>query len=261
MPELKKWFLKETIEGSLYANGEVYGHYRLEDGEFIHTSYIVNYYDLENGEYVLETYSGSLYLLQKNEMQPELSEHTKRLLENAEWKNADGIKEKIALANHEFAMKREAREQVLNNVECWAETNLGNGELYLVMESMKVLKALYKQEEQVIELREKVHVGMFQDSVLITDWENGTVDFRFFPNFRMEPYHWSDGLKKIHIHNIGAKAFAFKGTDAEILCNSGEITVIDKSAYRGEGLFSPDAVNGKCVFFSGAKEEEDKSNH
>ena len=259
MPELKKWSLKETMEGPLYANGNVYGHYRLEDGDYIYTSYIVNYYDLGNGEYAVETYSGSLYQLQEGEMQGELRENTKRLLENVEWKNADGMKEKIAIANREFEKKRETREQIINNAESRAEANLGNGELYLVMESMKVLKALYKQEEQLYELHEKVHLGMFQDSVMITDWEHGTVDFRFFPNSRIEPYHWSDGLEKIHIHNAGAKAIYFKGTEEEIRCEAGKITVVDKSAYRGEGLFSPDVVNGKCMFFSGENPEEDNN--
>lgn len=255
MPELKKWSLKETMEGTLYANGEVYGHYRLEDGDYIYTSYILNWYDLGNGEYVVETYSGSLYQLQESEMKEELRENTKRHLEKADWKNADGMKEKIAIANREFAAKREVREQILNNAESWAKANLGNGDLYLVMESVKVLKALYKQGNQLYELYEKIHLGMFQDSVMITDWEHGNVDFRFFPNSRIEPYHWSDGLEKLHIHNAGTKVIYFKGTEEEIRCEAGKITVVDKSAYRGEGLFSPDAVNGKCAFFPGANTE------
>ena len=116
---------------------------------------------------------------------------------------------------------------------------------------------MYKHEGQVYEIPEKVHVGMFQDSVLITDWEHGNVDFRFFPNYQMEPYHWSDGLEKIHIHNLDTREFYFKGTDGAICMKAGEITVVEKSAYRGEGLFSPDAVNGKCAFFPGAKKEEE----
>ena len=249
MLELKQWSLKKREkDGIFYANGNVYGHYRLSDGDYIHTSYIVNGYLLEKGVYVFETYSGSLYQLSESEMNAALSENTKRILEKVEWKKADDIRERLDHANNEF--EKRVREDVVNNAKDWAEANLGNGELYLIMESMKVLKALYKVEEQTYEISVKVHSGMFQDSVLITDWENGNVDFRFFPNFQMEPYHWSDGLEKLHIYNIALKSFGFKGTDSEILCEAGKITTVNKTAYRGEGLFSPDAVNGKCVFFS-----------
>ena len=250
MLELKQWYLRETCDNRIYANGSVYGHYRLSDGDHIHTSYIVKSYLLENGVYVFETYSGSLYQLSEDEICPELFEKTKRILEKVEWSKADDIRERLDRANNEFAQRRQARESIVNGARDWAAANLGNGELYLIMESMKVLKALHKAEEQIYEIPVKVHSGMFQDSVLITDWENGTVDFRFFPNFQMEPYHWSDGLEKLHIHNVASKAFSFQGTDGGILCEAGKITTVDKNAYRGEGLFSPDAVNGKCMFFS-----------
>ena len=257
MLELKQWSLKKREkDGIFYANGHVYGHYRLNDGDYIYTSYIVNFYLLENGVYVFETHSGSLYQLSENEMQAALSENTKRLLGSVEWKDAGDIKERLERVNDEFTTRRKARENAVNNAKDWAEANLGNRELYLVMESMKVLKAFYKQEKQSYEIPVNVHSGMFQDSILITDWEQGNVDFRFFPNFQMEPYHWSDGLEKLHIYNIDEKAFGFKGTDGEILCEAGKITIVEKSAYRGEGLFSPDAVNGKCVFFHKENQNE-----
>lgn len=260
MLTLKNWYLKETMEGPLYANGEVYGHYRLHDGMHIHTSCIVNFYDLGEGEYVLETYSGSLYQVKESEISSDALEETKCFLAEAGWKEADGIRERINIAEAEFTRMREVRENALNSAERWAEESLGNEELYLIMESMRVRKALYKHEDRVYEIKSKVHVGMFQDSVMVTDWENGNVDFRFFPNYQMEPYHWSDGLEKLQIHNITVKDFEFKGTNANVVCKAGEITVIDKSAYRGEGLFSPDAVSGKCVFFSGKTSEEDDNN-
>ena len=77
--------------------------------------------------------------------------------------------------------------------------------------------------------------------------EHGQVDFRYFPNVNMQPYHWSDGLESVYIHNIDTYDFMFQGTKEDILCAQGNVTKIEKDNYTGEGLFSPDVVNGKCV--------------
>ena len=39
----------------VYANGTVFGHYRLQDGEFIHTSIIKKIYRCSEEKYVFET--------------------------------------------------------------------------------------------------------------------------------------------------------------------------------------------------------------
>ncbi len=60
----------------------------------------------------------------------------------------------------------------------------------------------------------------------------------------VQPYRWSDGLEAVCLQNKG-NDFVFKGTDRDILCECGKITVIKKEDYRGEELISPDMVNGK----------------
>ena len=110
------------------------------------------------------------------------------------------------------------------------------------------LIAFYKDENNATEeVTIDCHVGMFQDSILIQNWEK--VDFRFFPRefHQIEPYHWSDGLERIHFENIGEKA-VFQGSKETIELPTNSITVVESSAYRGEGLFSPDCVNGKSAF-------------
>ena len=63
----------------------------------------------------------------------------------------------------------------------------------------------------------------------------------------IEPYHWSDGLERIHFENVGENA-VFQGSKETIELPTNSIMVIESTAYRGEGLFSPDCVNGKSAF-------------
>lgn len=248
MLTLKNWDIRKTRGGHLYANGNVYGHYRLEDEDFIHTSNIERIYRLEGNRYIFETRSGSLYQLEEAEMDSKRSEKTKELMSEMEIIDNDtSIIARVNKSGEEFFEKKQARESTLENAINWSEQNMNNIELYLVMDKMYVLKAVAKCENSVYEIIPSDHIGMFQDSVLVTDWEYGNVDFRYFPNALMEPYHWSDGLNNIYINNIGSIDIVFKGTDEEIVCEIGKITKIGKHVYRGEGLFSPDIVSGKCA--------------
>lgn len=240
---LKKWSLKESFDGSIYANGTVFGHHRLVDGEYIHTSEIEKVYICDGQGYIVETHSGSLYQLLTEEMNTELTEETKEKL--SQFKILDGAAMKEKLDEVEEALEKKQR--LVGEAENTAKDNMDEDGLYLIMEYMHVVKAILKKDAVFREIHASVHVGMFQDSVLITDWMEGEVDFRYFPNHMMEPYQWSDGLNCIYIHNIGNSSIVFKGTRQKIECKASEVTKIKKDEYRGEGLFSPDAVNGKCV--------------
>lgn len=59
----------------------------------------------------------------------------------------------------------------------------------------------------------------------------------------------TDGLKAVYIENVG-EPFVFKGSCGDIVCKSGEVTVVKEEDFVGEGLFSPDTVNGKCLFLA-----------
>lgn len=248
MLTLKDWYVKNYFDIGFYAKGLVFGHHRFEDSTSISTSAVEKVYGLEDGKYVFETHSGSLYQLDMDDVREDYAEQVKEILSNTEIvRNDSAILEKVNKANEVFTEKKKWREDLLNNAIIWCEQNIENNELYLVMEGMKVLKAVFKHEGKGYEIEPRVHLGMFQDSVLITDWKYGRVDFRYFPNARLEPYHWSDGLESVYIHNISTYDFSFKGTKEEILCVKGNITKIEKDKYTGEGLFSPDVVNGKCA--------------
>ncbi len=248
MLTLKNWYVKSPFDTYFYAKGSVFGHHRFEDDTFISTSIVEKVYELEEGKYVFETHSGSLYQVDMAEVREDDTETVKEILSHTEIiKNDAIILDKVKEANVVFEEKKKWREDLLNNAIVWCEQNIENNELYLVMEGMRVLKAVFKYEGKGYEIEPSEHIGMFQDSVLITDWKHGQVDFRYFPNWTMQPYHWSDGLESVHIHNIASYDFSFKGTKGEILCEKGTVTKIEKEKYTGEGLFSPDAVNGKCA--------------
>lgn len=238
MLTLKNWCLGETLDGRVYANGTVFGHYRLQDGAFIHTSAIEKVYLCGDGEYVVETHSGSLYQLFGKEMDPVHAEITKERMKTPE--NLDGaeIQQKLTAANKAFEEKRANREKIIGAPENTAKENMDEDGLYLIMEHMNVVKAILKKGADFRELHASVHVGMFQDSVLIRDLEKREVDFRYFPNYYMEPYHWSDGLNCIYIHNIGSRSIVFKGTSRNIECKGTGVTKIEKADYCGKCVLS-----------------------
>ncbi len=95
---------------------------------------------------------------------------------------------------------------------------------------------------------------MFQDSILCT--RTGVADFRYFPQGlgtpEIETYHVSSNIERIHLYNMGTSDILF---NKEILCRVQEITTVDKGDFGGEGLFSPDVYDGKCLLSGGIEQE------
>ena len=117
-------------------------------------------------------------------------------------------------------------------------------ELYVQIAGSAALIAFYKTDTDIVQATVSRNWGMFMDSILIQ--VNHLVDFRFFPRVdnSIEPFHWSDDLDKIYFENVGKDA-VFEGTEEEIKLKSNNMTAVESSSYIGEGLFSPDCVNGK----------------
>ena len=72
-------------------------------------------------------------------------------------------------------------------------------------------EAYFKDSDgKITEITVTTHTGMFQDSYLVTDFDNGKVDFRYWDYPRgIKPYHWSDGLSAIRIENTGKYAVSY----------------------------------------------------
>ena len=260
---LLDWYLQTDnfAEGELvFAKGTVFGHHRLRDDSRISTSVIQKIYILSDGSYVLQTKSGSCYNVGKDDIRLEKSDFTIKLMERFEILDGSHIEEKVKAETQKARERQEKRKEVLEELEETAKSNMDEDGLYLCISGMETLKAILKKGNAFREIAPHTHLSYSQDSILITDWNDGDVDFRYFPTGNMEPYHWSDGLENLYIHNIDDKSFDFCGSDRKIECKSGEVTKISHSEYRGEGLFSPDAVNGKSVFtkMSECKDSNDR---
>lgn len=225
----------ESCDGEFIAWGFVSGHPRLPDG-FIHTS-AVQEASVSDGVLLLRTASEHLYALRPEGIDPGCREETAACLAFF------GIDADFVERCVQSWMEADAGRQAE------MERTLGHGELLLEMVGTTALQAFFRTaEERIVSIRRNVDLGMFQDSVLLTDWEGRTVDFRYFPmGSRVEPYHISDGLRVIKVRNLGSTDVLFGAKGKEVVCRAGEITSIPAAEYNNEGLLSTDAVNGKSL--------------
>lgn len=222
MYTLTNWHLSMNKDICI-ARGIVSGHPKFSDGTFIHTSRIKQVsIDEEQACLLVHTKSGSQYRLSFADIALDCIEKmpsylhqlgiSTDLLERCEKICADSKKAKML-----------ELESVLNS-----------NELFLEMCGVTSLLAYFKDATgELHQIQITIHSGMYQDSVLITDWYNELVDFRYFPNDCIKPYHWSDGLNAVKIKNSGRKDIIFLGSHREIVCRFGETTVIEAGEYDG----------------------------
>ena len=239
MVKLENWYLEEYDRKKGIAWGIVSGHDRLFDGAYIHTSRIEKLeLHREEEELLMYTKSGNAYLLKWYAMDLEKKNSTRQILRQF------GISDDFFLQCP--ALKAQSEKELLSV----ADRRLQNNELLLKTAKNR---AFFKDKQgDVREIPILIHTGMFQDSVLVRDCEQGQVDFRYFPDgllgTAITPYHWSNGLKAVLIENSSRYDISFIGTSRRILCRAGKVTRIESREYQGEGLFSPDIVDGKCFF-------------
>lgn len=247
MYTMKNWYL-DPYNDKFRCRGHCYGNPRFFSGEFVTTSYIVRI-EVEDGEERLKlfTMSGSCYILDYADINESAVEQTEKALKSM------GVALDLQRC---LARSKERIEATKKKVAELIKPN----ELYVVMTGgLGIVKAYFKSAEDVIQMPVMVHTGTFQDSIYVSDYATGLCDWRIFPSFcDVTPYHWSDGLNAVHIDNVGEN-FVFKGSQKDILCESGKVTVIKHEDYVGEGLFSPDAVNGKCLLSDFDFDSNDKN--
>lgn len=252
MPGLYDWYL-ECHRDVATAWGTVYGHpkSRLPDGMFIHTSPILEM-AAEEGGLVLKTCSGSRYVLRPEEIDPVCGEDaaSNPALIRDIGKETAAVLARFGISGSFAEDCLRARREADARHREMEERETGPGELLLTAMGTHVIRGLFRSADGTrVSVKPFVHVGMFQDSVLLTDWEGGAVDFRYFPKEGcMEPYHISDGLRTVKVRNLGEQAVRFGKTGREVVCPPGEVTAIPAAEHDAEGLFSPDAVNGKGLY-------------
>lgn len=205
------------------AHGSCYGNPKFDNGMVVTTSHIERV-EVEKAEKRLKlfTKSGSCYVLEYADINDFAVQSTQYVL--------DSMGVTVALQSC-IALREERREAIKEKL---AEL-LNVHELYVVMTGGQgVAEAYFKTGDGVIvPISVSVHTGTFQDSIIVTDWDNGLCDWRIFPSdFIVEPYHWSDNLEAVHVENVG-KDFIFRGPERKIPCESGTVTVIKSEEFTG----------------------------
>ncbi len=246
MIKLREWYfqsgiIEETQKKGFRAWGFVLGHPKLQDGIHIHTSVIDNLeLDAENNRLLMYTHSKNVYELRFADMSFEDYENIKDCLQ---WFNVPALPLSECKKLHE-----KDEEELLAKMG----SILQNNELYIQLVGVFVQSAFFKNKSgKIRRINADMHVGMHQDSYLVTDFQKREVDFRYWDGYnRITPYHWSDGLKAILIEVLSPNDIEFQGSERTIVCKAGEVTRIESKEYCGEGLLSPDVVNGKCALFN-----------
>jgi hypothetical protein len=228
MPDLLNWSFQVHSTNKVLCWGTVLGHTKLLDGTDIHTSLVYSV-DIADKTLKVTTKSGSLYILKFKDINTYHVNETRNALKQL------GIDTSILGT----CITESDNEKELLKLRLLKTLN--NNDLYLEIVGTTVTQAVYKYEDKITFPYIQVHVGTFQDSVLIYD--DGIVDYRYFPKVynKLETYHISESLKSLVVNNIGSTEIRIDG----IIIGSGETETIDINKLNNiDGLLSPDFENG-----------------
>lgn len=215
MYRLLNWFFIGNDRGNIIAIGNVIDNPKFYSGKTIHTNIIESVsIDDKKRQFIIKTYSGSLYIAKYKDVCIECIEDIEECLRNFKI-----TKENLKVFENTYKGEKD-------RVKDYVSSILNPNELYIEMAGTRALKAFFMTNERELkEIPITIHVGMFQDSVLITDFENN-VDFRFFFTlYGIRTYSWNEELKTIKIYNFGHD-INFSHEDKEVQVKRNELTVI-----------------------------------
>lgn len=206
--------------GAPVGVGIVSGHQKLMEGTDVHTSPIFHVARAANN-LQMETASGSVYHLQMKEWSPRTGK--------AESLDA-GL---LGLPADFWAQCAQVREAASETERADLQPFMKPGTLFMRTVGTHILSACWAgMDSRIWDAAVSIHLGMFQDSYLITGSHEGfsacdNVDFRLFPmRNRLEPYHISQGIKSLLVCNEGETDIVLGSSRKNILCPSGIITPI-----------------------------------
>ena len=218
MYRLINWFFIGNDRGNIIAVGNVIDNPKFYSGKTIHTSIIESVsIDDKKRQFIIKTYSGSLYIAKYKDVCIECIEDIEECLRNFKI-----TKENLKGFENTYKGEKDRLKDYVSSI-------LNPNELYIEMAGVSALRAFFMtNEKELKEIQIAKHLGMFQDSVLITDFENN-VDFRFFfnPN-EIRTYSWNEELKAIKIYNFGHD-INFRHEDKVVQVKSNELTVISNT--------------------------------
>lgn len=234
--ELKSWYFYFVDEEEyLIAYGNAYDNPKFYRGQFIHTSMVMSIEMLEdrlrihtrNSVYdcLYEEYVGQSMNFAETDYFP---------MPEPREENGEKLKEKLAVSHKE---KLERDEQALTD-------GVADEDYCLVFEFSTeeeyYFKSVYVKEhgEEFYSRDHHVHVGTFQDSVLIEsvyEDENCEFDYRFFPYMdnHLEFYSFTDFGGKMFVKNSGEQPLEVKLPFGRFLIPPGECYPVGKDTVLG----------------------------
>lgn len=241
MTKLMKWHIEEIMESFVVGGVVANDSERFLAGTSIITSMIDTVkVDEANKAFIFHTMSGSDYLCSFEDIRisARFAEFSKDNLERMNVSRAI-VDEAIKLA-HEKEGSFVVR----------LEKELLSGDLYLELGAGGIISVHFKYLDGVHRISSRIHSGMFVDSYLYCI--SGVVDFRHyaFCGGTVSTYHMSDSIKRLVVSNIGSRPVTI---DKKVYESGTTITCVTEENHQ-EGLFSPDAFNGKSMFSDFVKE-------
>lgn len=214
--------------GAPVGVGIVSGHKKLMEGTNVHTSPVFHVARVANN-LQMETASGSVYHLQMKEWSPRTGK--------AEPLDA-GL---LGLPADFWAQCAQVREAASETEKADLQPFMRPGTLFMRVVGTHILSAGWAgMDSRIRDAAVRIHLGMFQDSYLITGSHEGfpacdNVDFRLFPmRNRLEPYHISQGIKSLLVCNEGGTDIMLGSPQKNILCPSGAATSISVASWVSE---------------------------
>lgn len=207
---LLNWFLRSISDDVVIAQGNVINNPKFYSGQNIFTSKIDRVsIDNENKKFIFTTHSGSNYILKFEEINIENSESIKECFRILNIQN-----DYLNICENSYRAAKERLNKYIGKI-------LNPNELYIEIAGISFMKAVFMTNKgDIKEIPIRIHIGMFQDSVLITDFYEHFVDIRFWDinNKTITPYSWNEGLESIKIYNVGD----------DILYKEGEVQIVLK---------------------------------
>lgn len=192
---LYNWYFTPTSQKTMVAQGTVIGSPKFDDGDEIHTSEIKGL-SLVAGALLATTASGRNYtLLPEAIRQCSPADYDKWFYITQTCLEQFSIDAAGFLAD--CRQKQQTADEKVSQL-------LSAGDLLLIVAGSTVIRAYFKNETgQLCKPLLYIHLGMFQDSLLIKE---GNLDFSYFPeDNRLTPYHLSANIQNLHIYNLGHK--------------------------------------------------------
>lgn len=219
MYRLFNWYFKDYPGIGMIAAGNVIDNPNFYNGQIINTSKIEKIsIDDKNKEFIFITHSGSFYIAKYDDVNVEAIKYIEE-----GFRNFNITKENLEVFENTYKGAKDKLKEYVSDI-------LNANELYIEMAGVSALRAFFMTNEREFkEIPITIHVGMFQDSVLITDFKNNNVDFRFFFNaYEIRPYSWDEEIKVIKIYNFGDD-INFSHEDKEVQVKRNELTVISNT--------------------------------